>query len=54
MLQIPGASSYMGSIGKDKFGEEMKKHAKLAGVNVSPISFNNYDHPLLDHLVAIP
>lgn len=35
MLQIPGATSYMGSIGKDKFGEEMKKHAKSAGVNVS-------------------
>ncbi|KAK4481085.1 hypothetical protein RD792_011955 [Penstemon davidsonii] len=34
MLQIPGATSYMGSIGKDKFGEEMKKNAKLAGVNV--------------------
>ncbi|KAJ8570829.1 hypothetical protein K7X08_037801 [Anisodus acutangulus] len=26
MLQIPGATSYMGSIGKDKFGEEMKKN----------------------------
>lgn len=35
MLQIPGATSYMGSIGKDKFGEEMKKNAKQAGVNVS-------------------
>ncbi|KAK9168759.1 hypothetical protein Syun_000899 [Stephania yunnanensis] len=34
MLQIPGASSYMGSIGKDKFGELMKKYAQLAGVNV--------------------
>ncbi|KAJ4704910.1 Adenosine kinase [Melia azedarach] len=34
MLQIPGATSYMGCIGKDKFGEEMKKHSKLAGVNV--------------------
>ncbi|XP_073062880.1 adenosine kinase 2 [Primulina eburnea] len=34
MLQIPGATSYMGSIGKDKFGEEMKANAKLAGVNV--------------------
>ncbi|XP_055807528.1 adenosine kinase 2 [Solanum dulcamara] len=34
MLQIPGATSYMGSIGKDKFGEEMKKNAKDAGVNV--------------------
>ncbi|KAL0338453.1 UNVERIFIED_CONTAM: Adenosine kinase [Sesamum angustifolium] len=34
MLQIPGATGYMGSIGKDKFGEEMKKNAKQAGVNV--------------------
>ncbi|KZV26059.1 adenosine kinase 2 [Dorcoceras hygrometricum] len=34
MLQIPGATSYMGSIGKDKFGEEMKVNAKQAGVNV--------------------
>ncbi|XP_077225537.1 adenosine kinase 2-like [Tasmannia lanceolata] len=34
MLQTPGATSYMGCIGKDKFGEEMKKHSKLAGVNV--------------------
>ncbi|CAI9766324.1 unnamed protein product [Fraxinus pennsylvanica] len=34
MLQIPGATSYMGSIGKDKYGEEMKKNAKEAGVNV--------------------
>lgn len=35
MLQIPGATSYMGSIGKDKFGEEMKKNAQDAGVNVN-------------------
>lgn len=35
MLQIPGATSYIGAIGKDKFGEEMKKNSKLAGVNVS-------------------
>lgn len=35
MLQIPGATSYIGSIGKDKYGEEMKKNAKQAGVNVS-------------------
>ncbi|XP_022992577.1 adenosine kinase 2-like [Cucurbita maxima] len=33
MLQIPGATSYIGSIGKDKFGEEMKKNSRLAGVN---------------------
>jgi adenosine kinase len=35
MLQIPGATSYMGCIGKDKFGEEMKKDAQTAGVNAS-------------------
>ncbi|OVA10108.1 Adenosine kinase [Macleaya cordata] len=34
MLQIPGATSFMGCIGKDKFGEEMTKNSKLAGVNV--------------------
>ncbi|CAL5396082.1 unnamed protein product [Camellia sinensis] len=34
MLQMPSATSYMGCIGKDKFGEEMKKNIKLAGVNV--------------------
>ncbi|KAM5559784.1 adenosine kinase 2-like [Rosa sericea] len=34
MLQVPGATSYMGSIGKDKYGDEMKKNSKLAGVNV--------------------
>jgi adenosine kinase len=32
MLQIPGATSYMGCIGKDKYGEEMKKNAQAAGV----------------------
>ncbi|KAG2334668.1 hypothetical protein Bca4012_000133 [Brassica carinata] len=34
MLQIPGATSYMGSIGKDKYGEAMKKDATAAGLNV--------------------
>ncbi|CAI0411878.1 unnamed protein product [Linum tenue] len=34
MLQKPGATSYIGCIGKDKYGEEMKKNAKHAGVNV--------------------
>ncbi|KAL3358343.1 hypothetical protein AABB24_015462 [Solanum stoloniferum] len=34
ILQFPGATSYMGSVGKDKFGEEMKKNAQDAGVNV--------------------
>jgi hypothetical protein len=35
MLQVPGATSYIGCIGKDKFGEEMKKNAQAAGINVS-------------------
>ncbi|KAL9997104.1 putative adenosine kinase [Helianthus debilis subsp. tardiflorus] len=34
LLQIPGATSFMGCIGKDKYGEEMKKNSKSAGVNV--------------------
>ncbi|GAA0152984.1 hypothetical protein LIER_11328 [Lithospermum erythrorhizon] len=34
MLQIPGSTSYIGCIGKDKFGEEMKKNSTAAGVNV--------------------
>ncbi|KAL9676790.1 hypothetical protein QQ045_005010 [Rhodiola kirilowii] len=34
MLQVPGATSFIGSIGKDKYGEEMEKNAKIAGVNV--------------------
>lgn len=34
MLQTPGATSYMGCIGKDKYGEEMKSAAKAAGVTV--------------------
>ena len=37
MLQIPGATSYMGSIGKDKYGEAMKKDATAAGLNVYPL-----------------
>uniref|UniRef100_A0A7N0V3M2 Adenosine kinase n=1 Tax=Kalanchoe fedtschenkoi TaxID=63787 RepID=A0A7N0V3M2_KALFE len=41
MLQIPGATSFIGSIGKDKYGEEMKKNAKLAGVNVHYYEDNN-------------
>ena len=34
MLQVPGATSYIGCIGKDKYGEEMKKNSKQAGVNI--------------------
>ncbi|KAI6673261.1 hypothetical protein NL676_001167 [Syzygium grande] len=34
MLQIHGATSLIGCIGKEKFGKEMKKNAKLAVVNV--------------------
>ncbi|XP_076911081.1 adenosine kinase 2-like [Bidens hawaiensis] len=34
LLQKPGATSFIGCIGKDKYGEEMKKNSKSAGVNV--------------------
>lgn len=34
MLQIPGATSYIGCVGKDKYGEEMAKNSKDFGVNV--------------------
>ncbi|WJX28446.1 adenosine kinase [Trifolium repens] len=34
LLQVPGATSYIGCIGKDKFGQEMTKNSKDAGVNV--------------------
>ncbi|THG19135.1 hypothetical protein TEA_001191 [Camellia sinensis var. sinensis] len=44
MLQTPSATSYMGCIGKDKFGEEMKKNIKLAGVNqyVRGVTYQSY------------
>lgn len=48
MLQTPGATSYMGCIGKDKFGEEMKKNAQAAGVTVS---FNLIFFMLLDTVI---
>eukprot|EP00246_Nothoceros_aenigmaticus_P001333 TRINITY_DN11850_c0_g1_i1.p1 TRINITY_DN11850_c0_g1~~TRINITY_DN11850_c0_g1_i1.p1 ORF type:complete len:344 (+),score=69.72 TRINITY_DN11850_c0_g1_i1:144-1175(+) len=34
MLQIPGATSYIGCIGKDEFGKKMKKNSEDSGVNV--------------------
>ncbi|KAF3623741.1 Adenosine kinase [Capsicum chinense] len=34
MLPFSGATSYMGSVGKDKYGAEMKKNATASGVNV--------------------
>ncbi|BBM97820.1 adenosine kinase [Marchantia polymorpha subsp. ruderalis] len=34
MLQVPGATSYMGCIGKDEFGQEMIKACSADGVNV--------------------
>ena len=34
MLQTPGATSYIGCIGKDKFGQEMHKSSTASGVNV--------------------
>ncbi|KAK6933390.1 Carbohydrate kinase PfkB, partial [Dillenia turbinata] len=41
LLQIPGATTFIGCIGKDKFGEEMKKNAKQAGVNVPYYEVDN-------------
>ena len=35
MLQLPGATSYMGCIGNDEFGEKMRQVASSDGVNVS-------------------
>lgn len=35
MLQVPGATSYMGCIGDDDFGRRMTETAKNDGVNVS-------------------
>lgn len=52
MLQTPGATSYMGCIGKDKFGEEMKKNAQAAGVTVS-FSSHLLHATLLDSNVPI-
>eukprot|EP01098_Paradermamoeba_levis_P002846 TRINITY_DN1353_c0_g1_i1.p1 TRINITY_DN1353_c0_g1~~TRINITY_DN1353_c0_g1_i1.p1 ORF type:complete len:339 (-),score=126.92 TRINITY_DN1353_c0_g1_i1:79-1095(-) len=34
MLQVPGATTYTGCIGKDKFGDELKKAAEADGVHV--------------------
>ncbi|KAL3701907.1 hypothetical protein R1sor_019929 [Riccia sorocarpa] len=34
MLQVPGATSYMGCIGKDEFGQEMIRACSADGVNV--------------------
>lgn len=35
MLQIPGATSYVGCIGKDEFGEKLKDTVSKDGVHVS-------------------
>jgi adenosine kinase len=34
MLQVPGATTYMGSVGDDHYAEELKKTATKDGVNV--------------------
>ena len=34
MLQTEGATSYTGCVGKDKFGDELRKAAEADGVNV--------------------
>ena len=35
MLQVEGATSYMGCVGKDDFGNKMRETATQDGVNVS-------------------
>lgn len=35
MLQVKGATSYMGCVGKDDFGNKMRETATQDGVNVS-------------------
>lgn len=35
MLQVPGATSYIGCIGKDDFGEKLKSTVSKDGVHVS-------------------
>jgi sugar/nucleoside kinase (ribokinase family) len=53
MLQIPGATSFMGCIGKDKFGEEMRNNAQTAGVNVKyNLASTCYDTPLSTIYIA--
>lgn len=34
LLRKPECASYMGSIGKDEFGETLEKKARAGGVNV--------------------
>jgi hypothetical protein len=53
LLQIPGATSYIGCIGKDKFGEEMKKNAQAAGINVS-YKFASVNFLLLHEMIVQP
>lgn len=53
MLQIPGATGFIGCIGKDKFGEEMKKSSNLAGVNVSFFYFVSVNYSPIIFLNAI-
>lgn len=36
MLQVAGATSYMGCVGKDDFGKKMSEIATKDGVNVCP------------------
>ena len=36
MLQVAGATSYMGCVGKDEFGTKMQETATKDGVNVGP------------------
>lgn len=38
LLQVPGATSYMGCVGKDKYADILRDTMKSAGSNVSPLS----------------
>ena len=38
LLQVPGATSYLGAIGNDDFGRKLRETASQGGVNVRATS----------------
>ena len=36
LLQVPGATSYFGSVGDDEYAEKLRSAASSSGLNVSP------------------
>ncbi|WJX38733.1 adenosine kinase [Trifolium repens] len=42
LLQVPGATSYIGCIGKDKFSQEMTKNSKVADILVGKMDVGHY------------